>query len=84
MHTAVVAVHHQDQAGSPFNEVVLGRKLHLLKVGAELRHGLLEKDVERVEVRSHQGVVDTEESKVRRAVEKVCQTDEGIGSLHVE
>ena len=53
-------------------------------MGAQLRHGLVEEDVEGVKVRSHQSVVDTEESQVRRTVEEVGQRDEGVSCLHVE
>ena len=70
--------------GLPLYEIVLWGELHLLEVSAEFRHGLMKEDIKGVKVRSHQSVVNSKERQVGGAVEKVGQTDEGIGCLHVE
>ena len=53
-------------------------------MSTELGHGLMKEDGEGIEVRSHQGVVDSKEGQVGGAVEEVCQTDEGVPCLHVK
>ena len=80
----IIRIHCTSQADLPLYEVVLWGELHLFKVSTELRHGLVKEDAEGVKVRSHQSVVDSKESQVGGAVEKVGQTDESISCFHVE